>query len=754
MGRLDHPNIGRILEAGTTAEGQPFFAMELIEGPPITHYCRDKRLPLEDRLRLFLEVCRGAHHAHLKLLLHRDLKPSNVLVTEIDGRPVPKIIDFGVAKGLDGALLGESLATGDRLIGTPAYMSPEALEGGELDVRSDIFSLGVLLHELLTGVRPWDTPALTPVSLLKKRLEEQDAPRPSTRVPRGDGEPVMVEEPAELARRLRGDLDWIVLRALARDPAERYGSAAELAADLERTLRDEPINARPPTATYLLRKLVRRHRTAFFAALVALLAVLLGAFGTSLGLLRARRAEAVAQEEARRAVRARDAEREISEFLLRIFRATGFESDADPRPPSERTALELLDHAAARLSTELGDHPLTKARLEGTIGTVYRELGLYETSHQHLRRALELFAADPRAPPLEVARIHLQLAATTFDLNDTDATLRHVNQGLEALGEPGDRESQLLVVRLLGQRGHAERRRSDSGASERSLERALEILRSVPDPPPMDLAQALSDLAFTHFTRQRWAEAETLFRQALDILRREMAPGHPRRAKAADNLGAAIASQGRLEEAIPLFEQALEERRRMLGDDHPDLGISLNNLGMVHLDSGRPERAERYHREALELRRRAFGPEHPTTAWSLDNLARTLDELGRIDEARDFQAQALAVRERALGPGHPTVPRSRAHLARLALAAGEPALARTLAERALEERIRALGPEHPQVGLDTVHLARALWRLGDRDEARLTATRGLAQIKAAGEDGVEELRLAREVLEQEGLPAG
>ena len=754
MGRLDHPNIGHILEAGTTGEGQPFFAMELIEGPPITQYCRKNRLPLEERLRLFLHVCRGAHHAHLKLLLHRDLKPSNVLVTEIDGQPVPKIIDFGIAKGLDGALLGESLVTGDRLIGTPAYMSPEALEGGELDVRSDIFSLGVVLHELLTGVRPWATRELSPVGMLKKRLEEQEASKPSTRVTDGDAKrSAVVEEPDELARRLRGDLDWIVLRALSRDPAERYGSAAELADDLERFLRDEPISARPPTATYLVRKLVRRHRTAFIAALVALLAVLLGAFGTTVGLLRARQAEAVAQEETRRAVRARDAERDISQFLVRIFQATGFEEDVD-RPPTERTARELLDHAAGRLAGELDDQPLTKARLEGTIGTVYRDLGLYETSRFHLAQALELFEDNPEAEALEIARAHRALASTLFEINETSTSTEHVGRGLELLADPQNNEERHMLAQLLELQGRLARRQGDFEASRSSIERSLEILRSLPEASDLALAGALNSLAITHFSQQEWPRAEELYRQSLDLLQQALPPGHPSRANGADNLGAAIASQGRLEEAIPLFEQALEERRRMLGDDHPSLANSLNNLGMVHSDSGRPERAEPYHRQALDLRRRAFGNEHPTTAWSLDNLARALDELGRIGEAREFQAEALAVREATLGPGHPTVPRSRIHLARLALTAGEPALARTLAERALEEHTQALGPEHPQVGLDTVHLAQALWRLGERDEAQRLAAQAVAQLEAAGDDGEEELSTARDLLEQEGLPPG
>lgn len=673
MGRLNHPNIGRILEAGTTADGLPFFAMEYIDGSPITHYSDQNTLNLANRLELFIAVCRGAEYAHGKLLLHRDLKPSNILVAEFDGKAVPKIIDFGIVKGLDGSLSEGSLATGDQLIGTPSYMSPEALSGKEPDIRSDIFSLGVLLYELLTGTRPWAGRSKDPMSILQRRLENDLRP-PSTQVARLDPETLRShalrrgEEPGTLSKKLRGDLDWIVLKAVSRDPSERYGSAAEFAADVERFLRDEPVMARPATASYLLRKLVRRHRAGFGALLAMLLAIVLGSMGTAVGFVRARQAETEAQRVAQEAVQARDAAQEVADFLVRIFRTTGIGAGVE-RPPQEVTALELLERGAARLDGELTSQPLTKARLSLTIGVVYRELGLFEPSGAHFQSALELFQATPEASPRDLASAHLHLANHFLTLDQPEEASLQIARGRALVEDSLEGEERLLQARFLAILGRLERRRGNFEASERHFQEAAEYYRAVGN--FRNLPAVLTNLGSTYFTEMRWVEAEAQFREVLEIYRIHNDPGALRRAMVIDNLAAAIASQDRLQEALPLFEQALAERRRLLGDHHPDLGNSLNNLGMAHLENGHPVRAEELHREALALREKTLGAEHPHTAWSLDNLARALADQGRRGEAIAFQRRALEIREKAFAPDHPQVVRSREHLAELSRE-GEP----------------------------------------------------------------------------------
>ncbi|MEO1085739.1 MAG: serine/threonine-protein kinase, partial [Acidobacteriota bacterium] len=384
MARLDHPNVGRILEAGTTDDGQPYFAMELIDGQPITAYCDRHSASIEQRLRLFLEVCRGTHHAHLKLLLHRDLKPSNVLVPEVDGKPVPKIIDFGIAKGLGTPLVTAAAATGDRFLGTPAYMSPEALEPDrELDARSDVFSLGILLYELLTGGLPWAVPDRDPLQLVKKRIE-RDAERPSTQVAgleasrRAEVAGVRRLDPADLPKRLRGDLDSLVMKAIDPRPDRRYDSAAELADDIERHLLNEPIRARQLTTAVLVGKLIRRHRGAVLAVAGVVVALVIGSAGTVVGLLRAQEAERLALvaknqavADARAAKEAQEEADAVADFLVEIFAASNPEAlDAD-KPPGEISALELLDRGAERIETDLADRPKVRARLATVIAFLY-----------------------------------------------------------------------------------------------------------------------------------------------------------------------------------------------------------------------------------------------------------------------------------------------------------------------------------------------------------------------------------------------
>ncbi len=342
MERLDHPNVGKILDAGTT-DNLPYFAMELIDGTPVTTFCDDRSLSIEDRLRLFVDVCRGVDHAHRKLLLHRDLKPSNVLVTEIDGRAVPKVIDLGIAKGLDRNLADATLATGNQIIGTPAYMSPEALgQGGDIDLRSDVFSLGVVLYELLTGLRPWAEAGDTPLAALRRSADD-DVARPSTRVTTVEPDTRRTiaarrgQRPVNLSKQLRGDLDRIALKAIAFDPSERYGSAAELAADLERFLANEPVSARPPTVGYLLCRMMRRHRGRVIAAFVVACALVLGTVGTSIGYVRARAEADRANREADAARRAEKSATGLASFMTELFKA----AHPDRPDASTVTAREL-----------------------------------------------------------------------------------------------------------------------------------------------------------------------------------------------------------------------------------------------------------------------------------------------------------------------------------------------------------------------------------------------------------------------------
>ncbi len=391
MARLSHTNVAQIFEAGTTYEGWPYFVMEHIRGDSLDRYCDANRLSVNERLRLFMDVCKGVRHAHQRGIMHRDLKPNNVLVAEVDGRPVPKIIDFGIAKALDDSLTGQGPLTGSTVLGSPSYMSPESLlTDGDVDMRTDVYSLGVMLYELLAGERPFQQLEANLVHLLMT-VTRQDAPSPSCRLQQQDDEERTTiagrrgTKPAALVRRLSGDLDCIVQMAIARDPEERYSSVAALAAELERFLRDEPVEARPTTWQYQLRKFVQRNRLGVAAGTAVLATLLLGVFGTSVGMVRANMEADRATQEAERANRETAAATEVADFLTELF--------AISTPSAARsngiTARELLDDGAEEIEGELSDQPLVQAQMKQIIGSAYGELGLYERAEEQYRGALE-----------------------------------------------------------------------------------------------------------------------------------------------------------------------------------------------------------------------------------------------------------------------------------------------------------------------------------------------------------------------------
>ncbi len=752
MARLEHPNIGRILEAGTTDDGLPYFAMELIDGPPITTYCDRGGLSIEQRLRLFLEVCRGTHHAHLKLLLHRDLKPSNVLVAEVDGRPAPKIIDFGIAKGIGAPLITAAAPTGDRFLGTPAYMSPEALEpGSELDARSDVFSLGVLLYELLTGSLPWAVlDRGDPVQLVKSRLE-RDAERPSTRVTTleaarlGEIASRRQLEADGLVKRLRGDLDSLVMKAIEPRPEHRYGSAAELADDIERHLSSEPIRARPLTTAVLLGKLIRRHRLPVLAATVAVLALVAGAIGTAVGLVRAQQAEreAVAAKnravaEARAAVEAKEDADAVAEFLVGIFAAANSRAlDAD-RSPGEVNALDLLAHGAERIKTDLADRPAIRARLEMTIGFLFRTLGEIERSLELHRASVATLEAEPSPPPYQLALSYLELANTEVLAADREATTRHLEKALALLENLPGEKARRRRANALNIAGRLRLRAGDLAGAEHAFQESIEVYTDLSEQPA--IANVRHNLGALYLRARRFERAEAQFRRALEIYRPLVEAGHPQLAEFSMGLAGAIASQGRLEEAAGLFEAAERDIRRRLGEDHHNRATAIVNLGLLNRNLGRLDRAESYLREALAIRERTFGEIHPLVAESLSQLAWTLSDLGRDDEARPLQERALAIFDATLGAEHLEIAESLEHLAALALRRGEHELAHGYAVRAHDIVKSKLSAGDPQVGRAAVELGEALWHLGRRDEARRRFDEARQIFAAdAAEEATEEL---------------
>src|SRR3984885_156087 len=374
---MDHPAIAKVFDAGSTPEGRPYFVMEYVAGLPINDYCDRHRLTMRQRMELFIQVCEGVQHAHQKAIIHRDLKPSNILVTEVDGRPAPRIIDFGIAKATSQPVDATTMFTRlGSVIGTLGYMSPEqAGSGGEdIDTRSDVYSLGVVFYELLVGALPIEFAKLAYDEMLR-RLRETDAPKPSTRV-RTLGQTSLTNaqnrgvDAVALTRQLRGDADAIALKALEKDRKRRYASPADLAADIGRYLRHEPVTAHAPSLPYRARKYVRRHTlgVGLVAAVVLLLARL-----------------SIAQTiELRRIRQERDRADRITEFMTNMFKV----SDPSHSRGNDVRVREILDKASSQVLSGLDKDPLDQARLMGGVGDVYRNLGLYPQAESLLRRAL------------------------------------------------------------------------------------------------------------------------------------------------------------------------------------------------------------------------------------------------------------------------------------------------------------------------------------------------------------------------------
>ena len=599
MARLSHPNVAQLYEAGSTEDGSPFFAMEFVPGWTLTDYCDTKALPIEERLRLFVRICHGLQHAHQKGILHRDLKPSNLLVTVVEGEAVPKLIDFGIAKALDEPSDSTDLTGARRTPGTPTYMSPEAGAGGaDLDTRTDVYSLGLVLYELLAGVLPLETrrqrlgsetPSITPEQV-----------RPSNRVS-GLGETTgrQVAERrrlkhSTLARRVQGDLDWIVLRAIAEEPDRRYASAAELAADIERHLTHQPVTAGPPSLRYRAGKFVRRHRAGVAAAALVALALVLGVAGTSMGLVRARQAERQAVEQAARADREAEAARRVSDFLTDVFEV----SDPGVSRGNEVTARELLDNAADRIETQLHDQPLVRARMMHTLGRVYSQLGLFEQSESLLDDALSTRREELGGRHPEVA------------------------------------ESLVAIGRVYREQG-----RLDEAIA--AIRAGPDIQRSQPGSDPGEIADALYQIGFAHYRKGQYEAAETEFRRALALAERAHGPASPEVARLLNSLSAPYADRGLFAEAEQLSRRALQIYRATIGDKHRDTAVSLLNLARKVGGLGRLDEAITLQEEALATLQDVLGPEHPTVRQAMSHLGYNLFLAGRHEEARPHLERAL-----------------------------------------------------------------------------------------------------------------
>ena len=654
---MDHPAIAKVFDADSTPEGQPYFVMEYVPGLPITTYCDQKRLSTQARLALFVKVCEGVQHAHQKAIMHRDLKPSNVMVVEVDGKPLPRIIDFGIAKAVTPQSPDETHVTRiGGMVGTPGYMSPEQNDPAvaDVDTRTDVYSLGVILYELLTGSLPFD-PAQwrkKPIDEVLRQLREDDPPSPSTKIGSSEQTRAAAErrqtEPRQLVSMLRGDLDWIALKALEKDRGRRYGTPSELAADIVRYLKHEPVVARPASTIYRLQKYVRRHRVAVTAAVI--LVLILAAFGVT---------ELI---QVRRITRERDRANRVSDFMVGMFKV----SDPNQARGNTVTAREILDKASDDIRNGLATQPEVQSSLMYTMATTYVNLGLFSRAHSLAQTALDtrerLFGSEH------------------------EKTLESMNQ----LGWILDRE------------GH------DPDA-EKLTRQALDKERRILGQENLLTLEAMDNLAIIVGKQGRYQEEEKLQRDLLEIRSRVLGPDNPRTIRVMANLAGAVSSQGRAAEAEAMYRNTLEIERRVLGNEHPQTIATMHNLANILQDQGHYREAEDLYRQTIAIEERVLGPEHPDTADSMSTLANALSYgEGRTTDAEALYRKALEIEERAVGPDHPNTVRAREGLANILSAEGHYAEAEKMHRAILAVRQRTLGPEHADTLLSKYNVADVL----------------------------------------------
>ncbi len=657
---MDHPAIATVFDGGSTPEGRAYFAMEYVKGEPITTYCDRHRLDMRQRLELFVLVCEGVQHAHQKGVIHRDLKPSNVLVTLRDDKPVPKIIDFGVAKATTQHLTERTLFTElGVLIGTPEYMSPEQAEltGLDIDTRTDVYALGVLLYELLVGALPFDAKELRRAGLdaIRLKIREVDPPRPSTKLRTlGDACTEAARnrrtEPGRLVSQLKGDLDWITMKALEKDRTRRYGSVSEIAADIARHLSHQPVLATPPSPLYRAKKFVRRHR--FGVAAGGTLALLLVAFAVAMALQ--------AQQIARERDSALAAERtatQVSSFMVDLFRI----SDPTLARGSTITAREVLDRGAARVTSDLGSDPLVQARLMDTLGRVYSTLGLFDRAQPLLEGALEKRRALLGEEHLDVASS--LVGNSTFWFH-----------------------------------------RGEFGRARPMLEQALRIREKLLGRDDPLVAACLHNLGNIHLSTGDYDEAKRLMERALAIREAQLPSDAPDTATTVNSLGAIAFRQGEFAKARRLWERTLAMRERGLGPDHVYVAQTLNNLAITHIQMDDPAGALALLTRVVQIQEKALGPTHPDVAFALGNLGEALLDLREHARSRESYLRAVAILE-AGGPNHPELGRFLVGAARAALELGDTAAARQLSRRSLDIREKTFGKDHPETAMSLVALA-------------------------------------------------
>ena len=725
---MDHPHIAKVLDGGLTQDRHPFFVMELVNGLPLNKFCDEAKLTPKERLELFVPICQAVQHAHQKGIVHRDLKPGNILVTLIDGKPVPKVIDFGVAKAMVGKLTDDSLSTNfGAVVGTLEYMSPEqaGYSGADIDTRADIYSLGVILYEMLTGLRPIDAKRLHKAALTEmiRIIREEEPSKPSTRLSTDESLPslaaVRQTEPKKLMALLRGELDWVVMKCLEKQRDRRYETANGLARDIQRYLADEPVEARPPSFSYWAGKFLRRHKGPVLAATLVVLALLAGITGTTWGLFAANRAaeaERLARQEAdhkraeaeRERVRAEAGEKLADERRVQVeaekkvavavrgFLQNKLLSQADVTvqafallhnqavPAGVKTKInptirELLDRAAAELSAanvevNFPQQPLLQAELLLTVGDAYRGIGEPGKAIDFLRRAVA------------------------------------IRRQLQGAGHPDTLQGLFVLAWAYKEAGQLE-------PAVALMEETLQLRKTTLGPEHTETLSSRNDLAATYLQAGKRDLALPLAEETLKVARATLGPEHPYTLGFMHTLAEVYRAAGKLALALPLAQETLRLRQAKFGSENPYTLGSMNTLVSLYLDLGKPDLALPLAAETFTLTKKIFGPDHPDVLASLQGLIVAYERAGKKNLALPLYAERLRLTKAKFGSQHYNTLICMNNLAKAYAEAGKLELALPLYEETLKLTKATLGPQHPDTLQSMNSLGAAYLTAGRRDLA-------------------------------------
>lgn len=721
---LEHPNIAKIFDGGITSGGRPYFAMEYVDGLPITEFCDTHRLNTEARLKLFIRVCRAVQHAHLKGLIHRDLKPSNILVGIVDNEPQPLVIDFGIAKATEEAQAEATQVTRiGQFVGTPHYMSPEQTGStdGDIDTRSDIYSLGVLLYELLVGTLPIDLTTVRDI-VIANVIQEKIPPRPSARYTsmgetRDEVASTRDTNPQQLSRQLKGDLDWIVMQAIEKDRERRYQTANALADDCERYLNRQPIVARPPSAGYLLSRFVRRNRAAVAGVSIAFVAVLIGAIAATVGFLRATEAELEALREA-------ETSRQVSEFLVGLFEI----SDPSESRGNSITAREVLDTAVAKVDDELVSEPEIRSRLMNTMAQVYGNLGLYRDALPIAETAVDVRrTAAPNS--ILLADSLDRLGEIKSNLGDPDAAAE-LHQEARSIRESLNLQATSGFVATLQHQSVAAYLQSDFELARTLMTSALQHAESMEEEDTALIAEVTGNLGVVYHEFGDMKNAEVYKRRAVDSFDQLYGPIHPKSATARNNLALTLNRQQQFAAAAAVYRESLDAYRQLYPEGHPNTANAINNLAQVLVNLGRIDEAERLQRESLAMFEDIFGPEHSQVGTAAVNLGRILTNNEQVEEAELLLRRAVAMQTKLHPAEHIRVFLAEEALSAALNALGEFDEALELATNAHNHFDDRYGPEHWRTARSSSIMADALIGLREYDRAEQLLIEAIPRVEA------------------------